>query len=114
MIVLTSTTYVGTTRELLAEPLADRGFQIGRISSWHSARSGSIQEWTATRMRMRPGCWAALRPPCSAQAADVLQSYARNVHPVSSPDAAEMTKLVENTFRAVNIALANEFAEICQ
>ena len=41
-------------------------------------------------------------------------SYAKNVHLVPSPEAAEMTKLVENTFRAVNIALANEFAEICQ
>ena len=41
-------------------------------------------------------------------------SYAKNVHVVPSTDAAEMTKLLENTFRAVNIALANEFAEICQ
>ena len=51
---------------------------------------------------------------CAERAAVVLGSYAKNVHVVPSMDAAEMTKLLENTFRAVNIALANEFAEICQ
>ena len=54
-----------------------------------------------------PRCAPSGRRPCCS-------SYAKNVHLVPSTDAAEMTKLVENTFRAVNIALANEFAEICQ
>src|SRR5690606_34505795 len=48
------------------------------------------------------------------RAADLLRRYAVNVHAVHSLGAAEMTKLLENTFRAVNIALANEFADICR
>jgi nucleotide sugar dehydrogenase len=49
---------------------------------------------------------------CTAQAAAVLRHTASSLHAVSSPEAAEMTKLVENTFRAVNIALANEFSDM--
>ena len=48
---------------------------------------------------------------CTARAIKVLRHTASAIHPVSSPEAAEMTKLVENTFRAVNIALANEFSD---
>ena len=52
--------------------------------------------------------------PCQLAAGALLGRYAHNVHLVGSLEAAEMTKLLENTFRAVNIALANEFAEACR
>jgi nucleotide sugar dehydrogenase len=51
---------------------------------------------------------------CAKVASALLGSYAKNIHPVASLEVAEMSKLLENTFRAVNIALANEFAEACQ
>ena len=56
----------------------------------------------------------ASRAACAAAAAPVLRAIAKQVHVVSSPEAAEMTKLLENTFRAVNITLANELADIAR
>ena len=111
-VVLTSTTYVGTTRDLLVEPLAERGLEVG--TDVHVAFSperidpGNTTHPQASVPRVVGGVTGA----CARRAAAVLAGIAANVHVVSSPEAAEMTKLVENTFRAVNIALANEFAEV--
>src|SRR6476619_4801363 len=76
------------------------------MSSWHSRQSVSILEWNPTRRVL-----GGVTRRCTAQAAAVLRHTASSLHAVSSPEAAEMTKLVENTFRAVNIALANEFSD---
>ncbi|TKV61717.1 nucleotide sugar dehydrogenase [Nakamurella flava] len=113
VIILTSTTYVGTTRELLVEPLTARGLVAGtdlfvafspeRIDPGNDRHSHEDV----------PRVLGGVTPACADRAAAVLHGYARSVHVVPSPEAAEMTKLLENTFRAVNIALANEFAEIC-
>lgn len=113
-VVLTSTTYVGCTRELLAEPLERRGFTIGtdifvafgpeRIDPGVSAH---VPEST-------PRVVGGVTPECTARAVRALADVAPAVHPLSSPEAAELTKLLENTFRAVNIALANEFAGIAR
>jgi len=114
VLILTSTTYVGTTRDLLIDPLTARGFTVGRdifvAFSPERIDPGNDRHAHEDVPRVLGG----LTPDCASRAAKVLKSYARNVHVVPSTDAAEMTKLVENTFRAVNIALANEFAEICQ
>jgi UDP-N-acetyl-D-glucosamine dehydrogenase len=113
-LVLTSTTYVGTTRDMLIEPLTRRGFQVGTdifvAFSPERIDPGNDRHAHEDVPRVLGG----VTPACSERAEAVLKSYAKNVHIVPSTDAAEMTKLVENTFRAVNIALANEFAEICQ
>ena len=112
VIILTSTTYVGSTEEMLVRPLAKRGFTVGQ--DIHVAFSPE---------RIDPGndlhahedvprIVGGATPECTRRAIMALSAYAEHLHPVSSPDAAEMTKLFENTFRAVNIALANEFAEI--
>src|SRR6476619_7560936 len=77
------------------------------MSSWHSRQSVSILEWNPTRRVL-----GGVTRRCTAQAAAVLRHTASSLHAVSSPEAAEMTKLVENTFRAVNIALANEFSDM--
>lgn len=114
VLVLTSTTYVGTTRDMLIEPLSRRGLQVGTdifvAFSPERIDPGNDRHAHEDVPRVLGG----FTPACSSRAEAVLKSYARNVHIVPSTDAAEMTKLVENTFRAVNIALANEFAEICQ
>ena len=113
VLVLTSTTYVGTTRDLLIDPLTERGFRIGQdifvAFSPERIDPGNDRHAHEDVPRVLGG----VTPHCADRAARVLRGYARNVHVVASTDAAEMTKLLENTFRAVNIALANEFAEIC-
>ncbi|MGH9011679.1 MAG: nucleotide sugar dehydrogenase [Acidimicrobiia bacterium] len=180
LIVLTSTTYVGSTRDLLVEPLRARGLSPGedifvafsperlvvasatapsngvsveidlrsmngdgnghtvsngggkgvRNKSVHAYGHGqvngngdgkhredgnngcdgdsSLVRW----MRTVPRIVGGVTPECTARAASVLRCFTDVVHRVSSPEVAEYTKLIENTFRAVNIALANEFAEI--
>src|SRR5664279_2149659 len=114
VLLLTSTTYVGTTRDMLVGPLAARGLTAGRdvFVAFTPERIDPGNDRHA--QEDVPRVVGGVTPRCAERAAAVLGSYARNVHIVPSPDAAEMTKLLENTFRAVNIALANEFAEICQ
>jgi UDP-N-acetyl-D-glucosamine dehydrogenase len=111
LLVLTSTTYVGSTRDMLATPLAERGFTIGRdvFAAFSPERIDPGNDRFAHEdvPRVIGGVTAA----CTARAIAALSGYARNVCPVSSAETAEMTKLLENTFRAVNIAMVNEFAE---
>jgi len=114
VLLLTSTTYVGTTRDMLVGPLNARGLTAGRdvFVAFTPERIDPGNDRHA--QEDVPRVVGGVTPECAKRASAVLGSYARNVHIVPSPDAAEMTKLLENTFRAVNIALANEFAEICQ
>jgi nucleotide sugar dehydrogenase len=113
-IILTSTTYVGCTRELLVGPLTDRGFVVGQdvfvaFSPERIDPGVSGHSPTAT-----PRVVGGVTPSCTHHAAETLAATAAELHEVSSPEVAEMTKLLENTFRAVNIAFANEFAEVAE
>jgi UDP-N-acetyl-D-glucosamine dehydrogenase len=112
-LVLTSTTYVGTTRELLVAPLAERGLRVGKdvfVAFAPERIDPGVPEHEQLRTpRVLGGATAA----CAQRAAAVLRHTCERVHRVSSPEAAEMVKLYENTFRAVNIALAFEMAEAC-
>jgi nucleotide sugar dehydrogenase len=111
-IVLTSTTYVGCTRDLLVEPLRERGLHAGRdVAVVFSPERIDPANTTYTQDKV-PRVVGGVTPSCAARAAAVLGAVAPCIHTVSSPEAAELTKLLENTFRAVNIALANEFADI--
>jgi UDP-N-acetyl-D-glucosamine dehydrogenase len=112
LIVLTSTSYVGCTRDLLVEPLARRGLIAGR--DLHVAFSPERIDPANSRHAHEtiPRVVGGVTVNCTERAATALSGYADHVHSVSSAEAAEMTKLVENTFRAVNIALANEFADV--
>ena len=111
VVILTSTTYVGCTTALLTDPLRLAGFEIG--TDIHVAFSperlnpGSSSHAQTDVPRVVGGATEA----CTVTASKVLRPIASAIHGVSSPEVAEMSKLVENTFRAVNIALANEFAE---
>lgn len=113
-IVLTSTTYVGSTRDLLVGPLADRGLVVGR-DVFVAFSPERIDPGVADHLPERtPRVVGGITPECGRRAAAALLPASAAVHTVSSPEAAEMTKLLENTFRAVNIALANEFAGIAR
>ncbi len=111
-IVLTSTSYVGTTRELLIEPLRARGLHAGEdvfvAFSPERIDPGNERHEQASVPRVV----GATSEPCAMAAASVLERIAARLHIVSSPEAAELTKLYENTFRAVNIAFANEMAGV--
>ncbi len=110
-IVLTSTTYPGCTKDLLVKPLESRGMTAGRdvfVAFSPERIDPGVTEHAPERT---PRVVGGVTPACGQKAASFLAHTAGAVHMVSSPEAAEMTKLLENTFRAVNIALANEFAD---
>ncbi|HEY6423568.1 MAG TPA: nucleotide sugar dehydrogenase [Pseudonocardiaceae bacterium] len=112
-IILTSTSYVGTTRQLLVEPLQRRGLTVG--TDVHVAFSperidpGNPDHVQRETPRVVGGATAG----CSDAAAAVIGQLTDSVYLVTSPEAAELTKLYENIFRAVTLALANEFADVC-
>lgn len=112
-LILTSTSFVGTTRQLLAGPLTGRGFTIGR-DVFVACSPERIDPGHAAHDQSRtPRVLGGMTRACTARAERVLKALASVVHDVGSPETAELSKLYENTFRAVNIALANEFADIC-
>jgi nucleotide sugar dehydrogenase len=114
LFMLTSTTYVGTTRELLVEPLTARGFRVG-TDVYVAFSPERIDPGNAHHAQDRtPRVAGGTNELTNRLAEAVLKRTAPTVHLLPSAEQAEMTKLWENTFRAVNIALANEFAEDCR
>ncbi|MCW2763299.1 MAG: UDP-glucose/GDP-mannose dehydrogenase, partial [Marmoricola sp.] len=114
LLMLTSTTYVGSTRDLLAVPLAAKGLILGRdlfVAFSPERINPGVDAFSHEDV---PRVVGGVTPACGEAAVALLAASNRRVHMVPSADVAEMTKLLENTFRAVNIALANEFADICQ
>lgn len=113
-LVLTSTTYVGCTRELLVQPLAERGLRVGE-DVYVAFAPERIDPGVAGHEQLQtPRVIGAVTETCFRRAAELLRHTCKHLHRVSSPEAAEMVKLYENTFRAVNIALAFEIAEACR
>jgi UDP-N-acetyl-D-glucosamine dehydrogenase len=110
-IILTSTSYVGTTHDLLIAPLRERGFAIGRDVCVACSPERIDPANSAYPQEVVPRVVGATSPRCARSASEIVAAVAPAVHIVSSPEAAEMTKLYENVFRAVNVALANEMAE---
>ena len=110
-ILLTSTTYVGSTRELVVEPLRARGFTPGQDIFVAFAPERIDPGNVRYPQEVVPRVVGGYSPECTARAAAVIERVAP-VERVSSPEVAELTKLYENTFRAVNIALANEFETV--
>lgn len=112
-IVLTSTSYVGCTRDLLVKPLGERGMIVGKdVFVAYSPERIDPGNTTHTQSVV-PRVVGGVTPECVRRAAAIVRRIAP-VHEVSSVEAAELTKLLENTFRAVNIALANEFGSASQ
>ena len=111
-IVLTSTTYVGCTVDLLVEPLQRRGLNVGK-DVYVAFSPERIDPGVAAHSPERtPRVVGGATAECLEHAARVLARSAASIHEVSSLEAAELTKLLENSFRAINIAFANEFADI--
>src|SRR5215208_4180658 len=114
VIVLESTTYPGTTREIL-QPLLEEGSGLKAGEDFHLAFSpervdpGNERFTTKTTPKVVGGVDAASTDAAAALYGKVIQ----DVHTVSTPEAAELTKLLENIFRSVNIALVNELAQLC-
>ena len=109
-LILTSTSYVGTTRELLVEPLAERGLEVGK-DIWVAFSPERIDPGNRRHDQEEvPRVLGGATETCMRSAAAVLSRITSQVHLVSSMEAAEFTKLYENTFRAVNIAFAYEMA----
>ncbi|WP_299541410.1 nucleotide sugar dehydrogenase [uncultured Streptomyces sp.] len=113
LIVLTSTSYVGTTRDLLTGPLTERGLTVGSDVFVAFAPERIDPGNPSHGQERTPRVVGGADPRSTELAAAFLSATAPSVHRVDTPEAAEMAKLWENTFRAVNIALANELSDNC-
>jgi UDP-N-acetyl-D-glucosamine dehydrogenase len=112
LVVLESTTYPGTTREVLLPALEETGLKVGEdfnlCFSPERVDPGN-ETWTT---KNTPKVVGGITPACTEAAAAFYGRFLDTVVSVSSSEVAEMTKILENTFRAVNIGLANETAII--
>ena len=113
LVVLESTTYPGTTRERVKPLLEESGLAAG--TDFHLAFSPERvdpgrEDWTTQNT---PKVVGGLTEECTKRAIELYGSAVEEVVPVSSPEAAELAKLLENIFRSVNIALVNELAQLC-
>ena len=113
LVVLESTTYPGTTREQLLPILESTGLRAGEDFNlaFSPERVDPGSQWD---VRDVPKVVGGITEECTRRAAELYSSAIKTVHPVSSPEAAELTKLLENIFRSVNIALVNELAQLCE
>ena len=115
VVVLESTTYPGTTREVLLPKLGEeKGLKVGE--DWFLAFSpervdpGRLDFTTLNTPKVVGGITEACSEVASAWYGGAIQ----HIHPVSSAEAAEMSKLLENTFRMINIGMVNEMAIMCE
>jgi UDP-N-acetyl-D-glucosamine dehydrogenase len=115
LVVLESTTYPGTTREVV-KPILEE------ISGLHAGKDFQLafspervdpgnEKWSTKTV---PKIVGGIDEESTRRAAELYGSVVDTVHTVSSPEAAELTKLLENIFRSVNIALVNELAQLCE
>lgn len=124
VVILESTTYPGTTREVLL-PLLERNGASARDAAKQRAHQVGKDFYLAfSPERIDPGnrrytvrnipkVVGGVTEECTRRAAEIYETIIEEVHQVSAPEIAEMTKLLENIFRGVNIALVNELAVLC-
>jgi UDP-N-acetyl-D-glucosamine dehydrogenase len=113
-VVLESTTYPGTTREVVVPILEQAGAKVGRdvfVAFSPERVDPGNKKWNTHNT---PKVIGGVTPACSEVARTLYAQAIERVVPVTSTDAAEMVKLLENTFRAVNIGLVNEVALMCK
>ncbi len=118
VIVLESTTYPGTTREILLPKLSEGGdgnqkLKVGEdffLAFSPERVDPGRKDWTTTNT---PKVMGGITPDCTEVAAALYNQAVQTVIQVSSTEVAEMAKLLENTFRMVNIGLVNEMAMMC-
>ena len=114
LIVLESTSYPGTTRELILPEMESKGLKAGHefylCFSPERVDPGNEKYKTANTPKILGG----ITPKCGEMGKSLYGTIVEQVVKVSSPETAEMVKLLENTFRAINIGLANEVAIMCE
>jgi len=114
IVVLESTTYPGTTRELILPEMESKGLKVGHdfylCFSPERIDPGNEKYKTANTPKILGG----ITPNCGEMGEFLYETIVEQVVRVSSPETAEMVKLLENTFRAINIGLANEVAIMCE
>lgn len=114
LVILQSTTYPGTTEEVVRPILERSGLVAGEdfdLAFSPERIDPGNREWG---VRNTPKVVGGMTPRSTARAATLLRRLGAPVHEVSSPRVAEMSKLLENIFRSVNIALVNELALLCE
>ena len=111
LVVLESTTYPGTTRDLLVPLLEDESdLRVGDGLNIAFSPERIDPGRTDYTMHNTPKVIGGITPQCTERAAELYGRVCEESVPVSTPEAAELTKLLENIFRSVNIALVNELA----
>ena len=113
LVVLESTTYPGFTREVGLPMLEESGYRVGHEFFLAFSPERTDPGNPHFSVRNTPKVLGGATAACSAVAHALYARFIDHVHVVSSTDAAEMAKLLENTFRAVNIGLVNEVALMC-
>ena len=114
LIVLQSTTYPGTTEEIVLPILERSGLKAGVDFDLAFSPERIDPGRRDFDVRNTPKVVGGLTPGATERASILLSAIGAPIHPVSSPRAAEMTKLLENIFRSVNIAMVNELARLCE
>jgi len=112
-VILESTTYPGTTREIMLPALESTGLKVGAdffLAFSPERVDPGNQVWTT---RNTPKVVGGITPDCCRVVCALYQPAIERLVPVSTTEAAELVKLLENTFRSVNIGLANEMAIVC-
>jgi UDP-N-acetyl-D-glucosamine dehydrogenase len=112
-VILESTTYPGTTREIMLPALESTGLKVGTdffLAFSPERVDPGNQVWTT---RNTPKVVGGITPDCCRVVCALYQPAIERLVPVSTTEAAELVKLLENTFRSVNIGLANEMAIVC-
>lgn len=115
LVVLESTTYPGTTEEVVLPILQETGLKVGK--DFYLAFSPERVDPGNPRYKTRntPKVVGGVTPECTKHAVALYENVLEaGVFPVSSPRAAEMTKILENTFRLVNIALVQEMTKVAE
>ena len=113
LIVLESTTYPGTTREVMQPRLDALGLRVGTdvfLAFSPERVDPGNEKWNT---KNTPKVVGGITPACAEVARALYETCIDTIIPVSTPEAAELVKLLENTFRSVNIGLVNEMAIVC-
>jgi UDP-N-acetyl-D-glucosamine dehydrogenase len=113
LVVLESTTYPGTTRDQLVPLLEESGLRAGTDFNVAFSPERVDPGRTDYTLRNTPKVVGGLTPECHRRAVEFYGEICDEIVEVSTPEAAELTKLLENIFRSVNIALVNELAMLC-
>lgn len=111
LVSLESTTYPGTTDDIIAGALSEAGYEVDE-DVYVAYSPERVNPGSETTLASIPKVVGGVSPKSTAVAVAAYQRLVDHVHPVSSARVAELSKLLENTYRSINIALANEMAQL--